>query len=179
MWSWEATTFPSTLRPPSSTAAAVSSQDVSIPSTIIAQPSRSGSTLLSSRLADLVACGSSAASQLENHLLSPRLADLVACGSSAAFRLELLGQLRDGHEADASRLPARDILAQETRGERMPMRDHDDLAAALRPPGHLVPAHPVTDLSRRVVDHDLSPPRAYATGLGLVVGDGQVARQPV
>src|SRR5215472_15243175 len=128
--SCEATTLESTLRPPSSTAAAVSSQDVSMPRTITVRPP------------------------------SPR-------------------ELRHGHEPHAAGFPARHVLAQEPPRQGMTVSDHDDLAALLRPPRHLVPAHAVACLARHVIHGDLAAPGAEPLRLGLVVGHGEIARQPV
>src|SRR5437773_674450 len=131
--SWEATTFESTLRPPSSTAAAVSSHDVSIPSTIMVS---SRSIQPSSR---------HESTQPSPHGFALRL-ELPHLRLLGVPHLELPRQLGHGHEADAAGFPARDVLAQEPRGQGMPVRDDDDLPAALRPPGDLVPLHAVAGL---------------------------------
>src|SRR5215471_21319376 len=128
--SCEATTLESTLRPPSRTAAAVSSQEVSMPRTITAPPS------------------------------SP-------C------------ELRYGHQPDAAGLPARHVLAQEARREGMAVGDHDHLPALFRPPGHLVPAHPIPRLSRHVIHGDLASPGAQSLRFSLVIRHGEIAGQPV
>src|SRR5262245_3726117 len=131
--SWEATTLERILRPPSSTAAAVSSQEVSMPRTIMR-------------------CS--------------------ACAVSS-------GELRDRHEPHAPSFPARHVLAQEARRQRMPVRDHDDLAASLRPPRDFVPARAVAGLAGTVVHDHLSPACPEPQRLGLVVGNGEIAREPV